>query len=91
MIDTRCWYCSRGGSAASHPLRIVNGVDIDDWNPATDEFLPAHYYPGSMEGKAECKRLLQEELGLQQRPDVPLIGWVLHAGEPWHPRRNTLA
>jgi len=55
---------------------IVNGVDIDDWNPATDEFIPDHYWPGHMEGKAECKRQLQEELGLQQRPDVPLIGFI---------------
>ena len=34
---------------------IVNGVDIDDWDPATDEHIEAHYWPGNMGGKKECK------------------------------------
>jgi len=55
---------------------IVNGVDIDEWNPAVDEHIPAHYWPGNMGGKAECKKALQEELGLYPNPDVPLIGFI---------------
>jgi starch synthase len=34
---------------------IVNGVDIDDWDPATDENIETHYWPGNMDGKKECK------------------------------------
>jgi len=55
---------------------IVNGVDIDEWNPATDEHIPDHYWPGNMDPKAECKRKLQIELGLKPDPDVPLIGFI---------------
>lgn len=34
---------------------IVNGMDIDEWDPATDPDIPEHYWPGNMEGKKECK------------------------------------
>jgi hypothetical protein len=34
---------------------IVNGVDIDEWDPATDENIATHYWPGNMDGKKECK------------------------------------
>jgi len=33
----------------------VNGVDIDEWDPATDENIATHYWPGNMDGKKECK------------------------------------
>lgn len=55
---------------------ITNGVDVEDWNPATDEHLPANYQVGDLAGKAECKAALQKELGLPVRPDVPLIGFI---------------
>ncbi|GJN00849.1 hypothetical protein PR202_ga18070 [Eleusine coracana subsp. coracana] len=55
---------------------IVNGIDINDWNPATDKFIPSHYSVDDLSGKAECKAALQKELGLPIRPDVPLIGFI---------------
>ena len=56
---------------------IINGVDYGDWNPATDPHLPLQYGPDSAkEGKARCKAALQEELGLELRPDVPMAGFV---------------
>jgi starch synthase len=54
---------------------ILNGIDAEVWNPATDPYLPARYDIDNMEGKAACKRALQAEFGLPQR-DVPLIGFV---------------
>ncbi|XP_039842531.1 starch synthase 1, chloroplastic/amyloplastic-like isoform X1 [Panicum virgatum] len=55
---------------------IVNGIDINDWNPATDEHIPYHYSADDLSGKAKCKAALQKELGLPIRPDVPLIGFI---------------
>ncbi len=60
---------------------IVNGIDTDAWNPATDVFTAsegyAHYdvetFPA---GKAACKQALQSELGLRVDPAVPLVGIV---------------
>ena len=55
---------------------ILNGIDEDVWNPATDKHLAAHYSVKDMSGKARCKAALQREMGLPERPDVPLIGLV---------------
>ena len=53
---------------AEHLFGIVNGVDTQVWNPATDKFLPATYQPGKLKGKAACKRALQEKFGLTVDP-----------------------
>ncbi len=55
---------------------ILNGIDVDDWNPATDPALPAHYSAGDLTGKAICKQHLQQRFGLPAEPRVPLIGMV---------------
>ncbi len=55
---------------------IVNGVDIDTWNPSKDKYLPANYSVKNMDGKAECKKALQEYFGLPVRADVPVIGLI---------------
>ncbi len=55
---------------------IVNGIDTDVYNPATDKLIYANFDVSDMSGKAENKRALQERLGLPQRADVPVIGIV---------------
>lgn len=55
---------------------ILNGVDYNDWNPATDERIAATYSPQDMRGKATCKKQLQIDLGLPVTPDRPMIGIV---------------
>lgn len=56
---------------------IVNGVDYAAWNPETDSHLAARYNAVNFaDGKAACKRALQEELGLPVRADVPLLGFI---------------
>jgi starch synthase len=56
---------------------ILNGIDVREWNPATDSHLPARYGSDTVgEGKPVCKAALQKELGLPQLPQAPLVGTV---------------
>ncbi len=60
----------------NHLSGVLNGIDVDDYNPATDKQIPFNYSLEDMSGKAADKKALQEQLGLEVRPDVPLIGMV---------------
>ena len=55
---------------------ILNGIDEPSWDPSTDFQITENYGVGHMEGKAACKRALQEELGLEVRDDRPLMVMV---------------
>lgn len=56
---------------------IVNGIDTDVFNPETDKAIDTNYNVETVkEGKAACKKALQEQLGLAVREDVPIIGMV---------------
>ncbi len=60
---------------------IVNGIDTVVFNPNADPLIPAKYSRGRLKGKAECKRALQERVGLEQNPDVPLFAMVTRMTE----------
>ena len=63
--------------ARKHQLYgVLNGLDIVDYNPAEDNQIAQKYTADDLSGKAACKRALQEELGLEVNPDVPIIGMV---------------
>jgi len=56
---------------------IVNGVDYNIWNPATDPHLAAQYDVSNWQaGKAACKAALQRELGLPEAPRTPLVALI---------------
>lgn len=55
---------------------ILNGADLRQWNPEIDKKIPAQYSAKNMAGKAVCKRELQEHMGLEVNPDVPVIGII---------------
>jgi starch synthase len=57
-------------------LGIVNGVDYDQWNPASDPYLSHHFSPRRMGGKARLKAALQARMQLDLAPDMPLVGVV---------------
>ncbi len=55
---------------------ILNGADYEEWNPATDPYLPASYSARDLTGKRICKRALLAEMGLPVLMNTPLVGIV---------------
>ena len=55
---------------------VLNGIDMNEYNPETDPKIAQNYSFEHLEGKAACKQALQEELGLEIKPETPLIGMV---------------
>ncbi len=56
---------------------ILNGIDLQEWSPSNDPYLPVRYDIESLKtGKSICKRTLQQRLQLPVRDDVPLLGMV---------------
>jgi starch synthase len=56
---------------------ILNGIDEEIWDPATDTFLERGYELKSFQrGKAAAKLALQKELGLEENKDLILAGVV---------------
>jgi starch synthase len=56
---------------------ILNGIDENEWNPATDKHLPERYNVSThARGKAACKAALQKDCGLPQTPGAPLVAFI---------------
>jgi starch synthase len=53
---------------------ICNGIDLRNWDPATDDQIVANYSADDLAGKATCKDALQRAFALPRRPEVPVIG-----------------
>ncbi len=55
---------------------IVNGIDVDYYNPGKDTVIAKSFSSSNLEGKKECKRQLQEMCGLEQNPDIPVVSMI---------------
>ncbi|KAG6407223.1 hypothetical protein SASPL_130209 [Salvia splendens] len=56
---------------------ILNGIDTDAWNPATDPFLKVQYHSNDLDGKAENKAALRRYLQLSSVNDrQPLVACI---------------
>jgi len=55
---------------------ILNGIDEQDWNPATDPHIPEHYDADDLTGKAVNKAALQAEMGLPVDDKAMLVGHI---------------
>lgn len=52
---------------------VVNGIDFDEYNPATDRLIPVNFDLSSIHKRVEDKLALQKEFGLPPDADVPVI------------------
>ncbi len=58
---------------------ILNGIDVDQWDPARDRYLPAPYSVDDLSGKAAAKRALLKDYGLPGDEAAlarPLVGMI---------------
>jgi starch synthase len=60
----------------SHVAGIINGIDVDVWNPSADKHIAAPYDGDSLDLKQVNKRALCDRLGFVYDPQVPVIGMV---------------
>jgi ADP-glucose type glycogen/starch synthase len=61
---------------SAHLVGILNGLDVESWNPQSDPLLPHTYSAGQLSGKNACKRALQNELGLDPQAETPLVAVI---------------
>jgi starch synthase len=69
-------YLNGGGRLSG----ILNGIDDEEFDPATDPRLAANYTADNLKGKAKCKSELQRELELTPG-DSMIIGMVTRLAE----------
>lgn len=55
---------------------ILNGIDHEAWDPATDPLIPAHFDVDSLARRAINKSNLQSRCHWPEDPDTTLIAWV---------------
>jgi starch synthase len=55
---------------------IVNGIDVEHFNPKTDSLIAKKYGPASMSGKKVCKADLCREIGFDENDESPIIACV---------------
>lgn len=55
---------------------VLNGIDLNAWDPATDPALTQNYTANSTQLRRVNKAALQEAFGLEQSPTAPLFAVV---------------
>jgi len=55
---------------------IVNGIDVEEWDPETDSHLRSYFSAGRLVGKNLSKRALLRELKLPQKSKTPLLSFI---------------
>lgn len=55
---------------------VLNGIDYDHWNPATDPNIPHRFDTETVDRRVANKTALQQQARLPVRPEVPVVGMV---------------
>lgn len=56
---------------------ILNGIDTESYDPHTDPEIAKNYTIRTFKkGKAACKLALQEEIGLEQNEEIPMLAMI---------------
>lgn len=53
---------------------ILDGINYSIWNPQTDKFIKENYSIDTIDKKVNNKYELQKKMGLEEDPNIPLIG-----------------
>jgi starch synthase len=53
---------------------ILNGIDVEDWNPSLDKHIPFHFSADDLSNKKKNKQFLLEKTSLKFNEKVPVIG-----------------
>jgi starch synthase len=62
-------------------IGIRNGIDEEEWNPATDRFLPATYTEHDLTGKVACKAGVRARFGLEAASSAPVVAYLCRLTE----------
>ncbi|KAI3843585.1 hypothetical protein MKX03_022410 [Papaver bracteatum] len=58
-------------------LGIINGMDVQEWNPLTDKYIDVKYDASTVtEAKVLLKEEMQAEVGLPVDRNIPVIGFI---------------
>jgi starch synthase len=68
-------------SRAKDLVGILNGLDVEDWDPAKDPFLPEPFDADHLSRRADCKVTLQKDLRFVVDPRIPVLGMVARIEE----------
>lgn len=55
---------------------VLNGIDTVSFDPATDKAISVNYDRDTLNRRLENKELLQEKLGLDRNPHIPLLAII---------------
>ncbi len=55
---------------------ILNGMDVDQWDPATDSYIPSTYSAKTIKQKLPNKTTLQQKMSLPIDENIPLLGLI---------------
>jgi len=83
-IMTPNYGCGLEGFLQNHSDKlsgIVNGLAVDEWDPATDPVIGRNYATGRTAGKKKCKQALQKACGLDESADTPLLVLISRLAE----------
>lgn len=69
------------GARAADLSGILNGIDTDVWDPATDAMLPANYTAQDLSGKTTCRVQLLKDCGFDSASKAPVFGMVCRLTE----------
>jgi len=60
---------------------IINGLDYEEYNPETDDFIPSKYDVSTIDRKTINKLALQKQAGFAENIEMPVIGMVSRLDE----------
>ncbi len=55
---------------------VLNGIDMDEWNPGADKLITHNYNRRTLNQKIDNKTALQEKLGLPIDESIPMLGFI---------------